>query len=283
MLINKKVSKAFIISGNRNTSLRDQWKEKIDEFKDTFIDDEDNKGLSAVDARALKQISVVWGQDLLSKKGEPFRDSLIIWDESHYGSSQDQTLHKFLTQLGIYSSIQGSNNDNLEKNRIYILSVSATPVAEISANFTNEDSKKFIVCLEPGKGYRGVKYFNDKSKIHDSFVINEGNKESLRKILRNYIGLKKYFVIRVSDTKNKKKLTGLDILRLVTEESIEIKEYIADTKEEYILYFSTKPKALTVIRISEYQGWEMSFQKKIFVLYLRAHQKSKQIQLFKVY
>lgn len=65
--------------------------------------------------------------------------SLIVVDESHYASRIDSQVDQFL--------------DSLSDQRPYVLSVSATAMAELA---TSQHYGKAIVRLHPGKGYYGV-------------------------------------------------------------------------------------------------------------------------------
>lgn len=246
------VKKVFIISGNRNTALRDQWISKVKEFRKLYLRHKENSHFSALEAEIFDEIEVIWGQNLLSQNISNFKESLIIWDESHYGSSENQTLHTFFTQIGIYKAIQTADDSVLRENGIYLLSVSATAVAEISANYHNGKSKKKIVNLIPGDEYRGVEYYWDNRKVYYAFKINDDTKENLRGVIldEDYVGKKKYIIVRASDSK-KKSSSAFDILKAVCdEEDIPIIEYTANTKNEYKDILSKEPYNLTVVRIS---------------------------------
>lgn len=104
------------------------------------------------------------------------KNSLILIDESHYGSDKNQILNKFLTQV-LEISPNGDNTPLL-RNNIYIVSISATPMAEfINANLS--EFNKEIIPLRNSNGYNGiVEMFNSKRifKSYDLKDISTTNK-----------------------------------------------------------------------------------------------------------
>ena len=85
--------------------------------------------------------------------------SLIFIDEAHFGSKEQNVLTKFLTSKGI----DWKNKNDLIRNNIYIVSVSATPFDEMVSDVI--DCKE-IVELKTDESYVGVSEYFDKNLIH---------------------------------------------------------------------------------------------------------------------
>ena len=98
------------------------------------------------------------------------RNSLILIDESHYGSDKDQILDRFLKK--ILKINPNGDNQPLEENNIYVVSISATPMAEfINANVS--DFKKKIIPLKNSTGYYGITSMFDNNKVFESYDLND--------------------------------------------------------------------------------------------------------------
>ena len=106
-----------------------------------------------------KKFEVIWRQDLMKEIGKFDEDYLIIWDESHFATTQKQTLHKFFDAIGIFPDIQGDTRC-LERKNSYLLSMSATRCSEQSrmagANSDGPVKNWKMVVMTPGDNYRGV-------------------------------------------------------------------------------------------------------------------------------
>jgi hypothetical protein len=203
MLLTKQIETVYIISGSSETELRDQWKDKIDSHIDEYVDDyevtEENVKL------LFNNIHLVWRQDL-KKEFESFDTKyLIIWDESHFASTEDQTLHHFFEVIGLMGAIQGDTSI-LESKNSFLLSITATRCAEVS-RFTgktedgirgdNPDIGKWkLVVMHPGDGYTGVVKMNKNKLIQKSCVISEDTVTQVSTILQTYLGQQKYMVMR---------------------------------------------------------------------------------------
>ena len=86
----------------------------------------------------------------LQKKTLPYEASLIIVDESHYAGAVNSLVDKFL---------------KLCTNKPLMLSISATPMAEIASSYK---SNKAIVYLNPGRNYYGIKDIFRLNRIYQS-------------------------------------------------------------------------------------------------------------------
>jgi hypothetical protein len=94
------------------------------------------------------------------------KDALIIIDESHLDQSKGMELDQLLTRHGL---VLTGDCPTAVANRCRILSVSATPYAEVSAYHSRLAAglvaDKAIVRLEPGTGYYGIEQFLRDGRI----------------------------------------------------------------------------------------------------------------------
>ena len=204
MLSERKVKQVIIMCGNGEKELKKQLEDDLQKFKekyDEFL--EEKLGKARSERRAIfdvidmkNNIKIRYGADLDAKHdyligdGE-IKDTLLIWDESHHAAGQKNRPNKFLERMGI--SADGNSAHLKEKNN-FVLSVSATPFAEL-ADIHHEEQCKEVVTLKPGDGSRGVAYYLEKiiSFIDWSVTLSE--------ILSNYNtagGSAKYALIRIT-------------------------------------------------------------------------------------
>jgi len=146
-----KVNKVVIFSGNREIELYKQTKEQdkfFEDYKSYMISDGISEEESMIHIQICKDsIEVVWGPHL--KSYIKVDKTLYIWEESHYGQSQNQEVDKFITRMGISATGTTCEGD-------FLLSVSATPFSELSDNhYLKQD--KWLVSLKPAETYMGVK------------------------------------------------------------------------------------------------------------------------------
>ena len=180
ILLGKKINKVYIISGDSQTYLQKQW---------------------MVDIQNLK--SNGYGQDLtwhvcfrnnLQFIDSDIKNALFIWDESHTAQTSGQSLDHFYKRLQI--QINGESS-GLKKRGLYILSISATPISEITCNITQCQNKQMVFLKTPSL-YRGVEYFYNNHFIQQSFPIEERNQ--LERLLTNHLH-KGYFIMRIRNTR----------------------------------------------------------------------------------
>lgn len=163
-----RIERVFIISGNRDTSLRFQTQQNVKKAAIRYCDDNAISIAAFIDI--CDKITVHFGQDLDRCPAIP-ENSMIIVDESHYAQSKDNVPYvKFWQRNGIEKCLSGNMSVLIEKN-IRVLSVSATPFSEIIQNQkvhlgieTGVDLKN-LIYMEPGEGYYGIKQYYDDSKF----------------------------------------------------------------------------------------------------------------------
>lgn len=233
------IDSVIVISSYNSVSLREQTRSRLKEhisnarvwFHPELL--RLSRSLPIIDIRLVKML----------------RRCLLIIDESHIGTSIDSMIHKFLNITGI--SGNGYINPILYPNNdLYILSVSATPYAEIASIPQLKLSYKDIVYHVPGEGYRGLSDMN----LHQ---IDYDNKESqLYEILEKYKDTRSYGIIRQGKTfKDRAKNPNAYIFDTVESFCNENDaEYLLCDQNNYrlenILY--QEPEKFTIILIKDY-------------------------------
>lgn len=159
-----KVSSVVIISANTVVELKNQTEGNMKELfwpsyrkylrSNGILDADDAEDL-AVDVKG--KFSVIWGTELKTKR-EILNNSLIIWDESHYGQTNQQMVDDWFRVQGISPDGSGCANGNI------VLSVSATPFSECIDIDKHGQTKK-VVHLSPGSSYWGVQDMLDNDAI----------------------------------------------------------------------------------------------------------------------
>jgi hypothetical protein len=127
-------------------------------------------------------------------------NSIILIDESHYGSDTNQILNTFLEDI-LEISASGDSIILKEKN-IYVLSISATPMAE-RISVDDLTIKKKIIPLKNTKEYFGIVGMWEKNKIKQAFNLN--NNEGIGDLIKVIKTLPPngYCLIRANDRGDK--------------------------------------------------------------------------------
>ena len=205
MLREKKVEKVIIICGNSEKELKAQLQKDMREFrpkyrkylKDDLNISEDER--ETIMNRLEDAIEYKSGADLDAKHDDQteLMNTLIIWEESHFGSGKINRPNKFLERNGIRAN---GDRTLLDENSNYVLSVSATSFSEQSDLYheENPNQQKEIEYLKPGQGYRGVGYYLNHNKIIG--FKPKSWKTALQTILQGkYAGVRnKYAIVRVN-------------------------------------------------------------------------------------
>lgn len=181
----------FLLTGMNEKELISQFERDIDKFtglnitKNVLHNSEMQKFLNKSEENWLPSDKLVI--DRMKK------NSLILIDESHYGSDKNQILDKFLKNvIGI-----NPNGDNtpLIKNNIYVVSISATPMAEfINSNLS--EFKKKIIPLKNSKGYSGIVEMFDNNQVFHSYDLKSNL--SIDRFIDTVLSIKKigYVLVR---------------------------------------------------------------------------------------
>ena len=168
------VQKVVVLSGNRETMLRDQTKERVKDFA-----------------------TVVWGPELKHYTPNSLIPTLYIWDESHYGQSDDQEVDRFCARCGICPS----GMDSIPG--VYCLSVSATPFSEV---IDAENTNKLVIFQNTSKYYYGIANMLENGRIR-TFTDYKDQMDKLVEALsktKSKVGL-----VRLREDKGENKLEML--------------------------------------------------------------------------
>ena len=204
MLRQKKIKKVILICGCNETELKAQMIKSIEKFVETYRaylmeahatipEHERNSIIRGIFAEGT--FVVKSGTSLESKHASPeLVEALIIWDESHFAAAQSNRPNKFLERAGIKADGSG---EFLEAKNNFVLSVSATPYAELT-DLQTEKQEKIIVKLNPGAGYKGVGHLLKNKNIVGFKKWQNGLKDALVKCDRMK---NQYAIVRVTGGK----------------------------------------------------------------------------------
>ena len=135
MLFSKKVDSVFIVSGTSDTDLRKQWELKCATHLFEYCSMHDIHDEEIIfNMNKIISSGIIWRQDLLKSKDKFSERFLIIWDESHFAITENQTLHTFLTEPGSYTAhtcFFGSS-----------FPIRSIPLMKTNVNFDGHDSKQ---------------------------------------------------------------------------------------------------------------------------------------------
>lgn len=99
---------------------------------------------------------------------------LIVIDEAHLGAQEKMTIDKIFKDIGI------KDIDQLLSRNIHIVLVSATP-NQVIKDIQKWKDNTSIDCMEPGKGYTGVRELSKQGQIFqamDLFIDKDPDEES---------------------------------------------------------------------------------------------------------
>lgn len=205
---------------------------------------------SVIPTEHMERVKILFLQDFKTSTFTIQKNTLIIIDESDRDSSKEQSLDRLLRHNRIQMD---GNTSSLESKNYYILSVSATPFAELSDSHHQTSFNKHTVILSPGERYKGIRDFYERGNIKPNFDIMK-NIDKFITILRTHCE-RKYAIVRTHERTTKYDelfniLTRHDI-RVVncfpTSKNTLLKEstYIEDLNE----FMSHPPASTTVIVI----------------------------------
>lgn len=169
MIRNNMISNVIVFSGNAETDLKGQLKNKIqgndDEFYEAYDEYLETFGIGRHERRTIRndikaKMTVLWGSELKKIADIP-KKTLIIWEEAHYAQNITQGPDKFLHKIRV--SADGDSR-LLAENGNYVISVSATPFSELSDNIHHSPNKK-VVYLKPGEKYTSVQNIRDSGRL----------------------------------------------------------------------------------------------------------------------
>lgn len=191
-MINDEIN-VFLLTGMNEKELISQFEKDIISF--TGMDISKNVLHNSEMRKFLSKEESCWSISDSMLINRMRKNSLILIDESHYGSDRNQILDKFLRK--IIKINPNGDNVPLSENNIYVVSISATPMAEfINANIS--DFKKKIIPLKNSDGYYGIEEMFKNKKIFNSFDLKDDT--SVDRFLDTIINLNKngYILVRCS-------------------------------------------------------------------------------------
>jgi hypothetical protein len=199
----KRVLNVVIFSGNAETALRDQIQNILQDkvkpeksFYRMYLAHLATEGITADEANEVirdmrESTTVVWGTELGKFVG-PTRNTLFIWEESHYAQNVGQMPAKMFRRVGISAN---GDAEMLSSKGNYVVSVSATGFSELSDN-AHYNQSKWIELLKPGAGYNSVETMLESNRIVPYSDISECLEEAMSLNVTP-----KYAVIRASRVK----------------------------------------------------------------------------------
>jgi hypothetical protein len=130
----------------------------------------------------------MWSSDIKRNHTRIFKNTLFIWDESHYAQSIGQLPALFL----IHNGISGNGDVNSLKNMgNFMLSVSATNFSE-RANMALFDQPKREITLDVDDSYCGVEYMSNNNLIK----YFKKTRDTLIDALESFEDKKLYAIVR---------------------------------------------------------------------------------------
>jgi hypothetical protein len=177
MIRSGQIQRAYILCGSSETELRDQAKEDAEKH---------NHGAP---------IEVLFRQDFKGFTMD-ITNALIVVDESHMDAGTGMQMDQFLGKHGL--SMDGNPKELMEKNA-FLVSVSATPYAEICAIEHKETPyAKHIENLVSGDGYFGLSQYTYGGLLKSTFDVTKKEKdfEAL------FTDAPKYGLMRLSQSKH---------------------------------------------------------------------------------
>lgn len=142
--------------------------------------------------KSLKRVTeVVFGEKLESYKPNHSIKTLYIWDESHWGQSENQRVKRFCDKCHICPA----GIDNVAQTD-YLLTVSATPFSEVH---DAKESNKLVIFQEPSEGYYGIKHMLETNKIHTFTDLTPCLKDRLEELSK----CTKIIIVRIDRKKYK--------------------------------------------------------------------------------
>ena len=249
--------KALIICGSRDTTLRDQTKNSLDEAIESYVGDKTasyREGMVLM--RKLKNsIKVHWNQDL--SKVKVGMNSLIINDESHTAQSKGNIPYKkFWKKNGLAPCLHGDFSP-LGKKNIRVLSVSATSFSEcvenlkVSIGFDVQNgvhiSAKNVFIMTPDESYSGVGYFLGNGNINFTAepISEKTNGAHLRRILMDPKYERKFCVVRTARAGKDQDL----ITRIAEDCGVLYKAVYGEKIKDTLSFLDSAPRHTTLVHI----------------------------------
>jgi len=224
MLRSGEIQRAYILCGSHETELRNQ---AIDDAKEL------NKDVP---------IKVLFRQDFKGFKMD-IRNALIVVDESHMDAGAEQMMSKFLGKHGM--SMDG-NPAALDKENAFLLSVSATPYAEICAMQHKETPfPKHVENLISGDNYFGLAQYKYGGLLKPTFDV--AKQPQLFEEL--FTDKPKYALLRLSSHGKHASKQHAAIVAICKKKGYKVSHFTAEKNDIKIEDLKNAPSVNTVIII----------------------------------
>ena len=232
----KRVRHVVIFSGNSETQLKAQivriLKNDVDDVEDSFyrkyrsyLASNGVAGdiIESIEYVIRRNTSVVWGSELTKFAGSS-RNTLFIWEESHYAQNKTQMPAKMMRNVGISAN---GDAERLATKGNYVISVSATGFSELSCN-VHQKQGKWVQLLQPGEGYNGLETMLQTGRI----VPYDNVLDGLTDAMATEHSTPKYAVIRATqkteaDIRRRLEANGW---KVVNHDSVDDEDNIAASK-----------------------------------------------------
>jgi len=205
MMVTKKINNVIIMSGASDLKLQKQWQEKINGFARQFARiysaniNESREHEDTLEEMLKDNITIIFRTKMYKKMKHLKDNCLIIWDESHYATTEKQTIHNICEENGLMDSIQGDTSYIRERN-IYVLSVTATRSTEQTKKEHSQIDAWKEVILSPGIGYKGIEYYLKNGLIHSMEKFEKtmtcSVNEKITQFFDTHLPQGKYIIIR---------------------------------------------------------------------------------------
>jgi len=222
----KKVKKVVIIAGFQDKELVDQLRDITPSMKlyRKYLNDELHMSydeIAEIEEIIDANVSVIYGSDLDKPHYQQATDTVFLWDESHYAQNKINRPFKFIKSVDIsadgdVSKLEGDRNN-------YFLSISATPLSEISDSI-HENQNKNIVKMQPGSGYLSVGKLHRAKQIIGIKVWEKSLPGCFEK--QKKCDKPKYSIIRIRGDKEMEKA-----IKMAQDAGLEWEIYDAETKK----------------------------------------------------
>ena len=200
------IQRVYIVCGSSEIELRNQANDDVLTHNHAYAD----------------KIQVIFHQDF-DKTEMNLTNALVIVDESHLVQTVGQKLHEFLGRHGI---TMDGNPTTLNANNAFVLSVDATPYAELAALIHKETPyKKFVERMQPGVGYRGLVEFHSAGVLRATFDIAKEPNRFTALLLPH-----KYFLMRMNHSKVNDAAIAI-ILAICAEKGYKVLYYLSGKYE----------------------------------------------------
>ena len=199
MILSGTVNNCFIFSGMSDTYLKSQWIREIKNLTKEYLSQNSiNDPDLSLTYKKLYQ-NVYFNRDLQKIKDiSQISNSILLFDEIHYGSTAGGSLHKLFNRLGLQNILEGYECPELVINNIFILSITATRANEDAIYHNTEEAQNNWgrVYMEPGDNYKSIMDYFYENRIYPNISFENINKNKIITLFNKYKHMPKYFIIR---------------------------------------------------------------------------------------